>query len=214
MELTWLGHSCFRLRSQRATVLLDPFNPSLGYPLPPDLSGQVVTITHDHPGHNNAAAVGGSPRVVRQPGEYQVSGMLLLAIASYHDDSNGEKLGKNTIFCLEADGLWVCHLGDLGHLPSPDLVSQMAPVHVLLVPVGGTTTLSPSQAVEAITRLEPRVVVPMHYQTPAARPDLAPVERFLKEMGIAEAPAAQPRLTLTRSNLPQETRVVLLDYAR
>ena len=213
MELTWFGHSCFRLRSQRATAILDPFAPSLGYAWPADRTAQVVTTSHDHTGHNHTDSVGGSPRVLRQPGEYQVSGMLALGYPSFHDDAQGQNRGRNIIFCLEADGLWLCHLGDLGHLPSADLVSQLTPVDVLLVPVGGVTTLSPSQAVETITRLEPRIVVPMHYQTPAARPDLAPLERFLKEMGLAEA-TPQPRLTLSRSGLPQERRVVVLDYPR
>ncbi len=212
MELTWLGHSCFRVRSHRATLVLDPFSPTLGYPMSTDLSAQIVTLSHDHPGHNNAAAVTSTLRVLRLPGEYQVSGTLILGIAAFHDDTEGQKRGRNTIFCIEADGLWVCHLGDLGHLLPEDIVNQITPVDVLLLPAGGGSTFSPAQAAETVTRLEPRVVIPMHYQTPVARPDLATPDRFLKEMGVAEAPPPLPRVNFTRSNLPQDTRVVLLDY--
>jgi L-ascorbate metabolism protein UlaG (beta-lactamase superfamily) len=213
MEVTWLGHACFRLRGKEVTVITDPFGPQLGYTLG-RASAQIVTVSHDHPGHNNVAAVGGEPQVIRGPGEYEVQDVLITAVASYHDDERGKRLGRNTIYLLHIDDIAVCHLGDLGHVLTNRQREEIGDVDVLLVPVGGKSTINASQAVEVISQLEPRVIIPMHYATAATEgkvEGLDPVEKFCREMGV-EVVDPQPKLAVTRGTLPTEPQVTILNY--
>ena len=213
MEITWLGHSCFRLRSRESFVVTDPCDKSTGYTIGRP-TASVVTVSHDHPGHNNIAAVAGSPRVIQGPGEFEISGVLITGIRTYHDDEQGERLGKNVAYVLELDEVRVCHLGDLGHVPTAEQVEELSGVDVLLTPVGGGSTISASAAAETVSLLAPKLVIPMHYQTPASKKkDLESLDRFLKEMGATNAlEERQPKLTVTKSTLPQETKVQILDY--
>ena len=213
MEITWLGHSCFRLRSRDSFVVTDPCDKSTGYNIGRP-TASVVTISHDHPGHNNIAAVAGSPRVIQGPGEFEISGVLITGIRTYHDDEQGERLGKNVAYVLELDEVRVCHLGDLGHVPTAEQVEELSGVDVLLTPVGGGSTISASAAAETVSLLAPKLVIPMHYQTPVSKKkDLESLDRFLKEMGATNAlEERQPKLTVTKSTLPQETKVQILDY--
>ena len=212
MEISWLGHSCFRLRGREATVVLDPCDKSTGYNISRP-TADIVTVSHDHPGHNNVAAVPGEPRVIQGPGEFEVADVLIMGIRTFHDHEKGQKLGKNIAYVFELDDLRVCHLGDLGHIPTPEQVEELSGVDILLAPVGGGNTIGASAAAETVSLLEPKLVIPMHYQTPAAKAELEPLERFLKEMG---APGAleerQPKLSVTKSTLPHETKVQVLDY--
>jgi L-ascorbate metabolism protein UlaG (beta-lactamase superfamily) len=213
MEITWLGHACFRLRGKEVTVITDPFGPQLGYTLG-RVSAQIVTISHDHPGHNNAAAVGGDPHVLRGPGEYEVQDVLVTAVASYHDAERGKRLGRNTIYLLRIDDLVVCHLGDLGHLLTDQQREEMSDVDILLVPVGGKNTINAAQAAEVISQVDARIVIPMHYATAATEgkvEGLDPVEKFCREMGV-EVVEPQPKLAVTRGNLPVEPQIIALNY--
>ena len=212
MEITWLGHSCFRLRGREAAVVTDPCAKSTGYSVG-RLAADIVTVSHDHPGHNNVAAVTGSPRVVQGPGEFEIAGVLIMGIRTYHDEEKGERLGKNIAYVLEVDDLRVCHLGDLGHVPTPEQVEELSGVDILLAPVGGNNTIAAAAAAETVSLLEPKLVRPMHYQTPAAKAQLDPLDRFLKEMGAASAlEERQAKLSITKSTLPHETKVLVLDY--
>jgi L-ascorbate metabolism protein UlaG (beta-lactamase superfamily) len=213
MEVTWLGHSCFRLRGKEVTVITDPYGPQIGYTLG-RVSAQIVTVSHDHPGHNYVTGVGGDPHVLRGPGEYEVQDVLVTAVASYHDAERGKRLGRNIIFLLHIDDLSVCHLGDLGHLLTDEQREEIGDVDVLLVPVGGKNTINAGQATEVISQLDPRIVIPMHYATPATEgkvEGLDPVEKFCREMGV-EVVEPQPKLAVTRGNLPSEPQVITLSY--
>ncbi|MDZ4278759.1 MAG: MBL fold metallo-hydrolase, partial [Dehalococcoidia bacterium] len=165
MEITWLGHSCFRLRGRDAAVVFDPCDKKTGYNIGRP-TADIVTVSHDHPGHSNVAAVAGSPRVVAGPGEFEIAGVLIMGIRTYHDKEQGGKLGKNTAYVLELDDVRVCHLGDLGHVPTPEQVEELSGVHVLLAPVGGGSTIGAAAAAEVVSLLEPKLVIPMHYKTP------------------------------------------------
>jgi L-ascorbate metabolism protein UlaG (beta-lactamase superfamily) len=212
MEITWLGHSCFRLRGREAAVVTDPCAKSTGYSIGRP-TANIVTISHDHPGHNNVAAVTGSPRVVQGPGEFEIANVLIMGIRTYHDPEKGNRLGKNIAYVLELEDVRVCHLGDLGHVPTPEQVEELSGVDILLAPVGGGNTIAASAAAETVSLLEPKLVIPMHYQTPAAKAQLDPLDRFLKEMGAASAlEERQPKLSITKSTLPHETKVLVLDY--
>jgi len=210
MEITWYGHSCFRLRGREGAVVTDPFDKSLGYALP-TLKADIVTVSHPHPGHSYVKGVKGTPRCIAGPGEYEISGIFVTGIATFHDSKKGALHGRNTVYFIEMEDLTICHLGDLGHVPTQTQVEDWSSVDVLLIPVGGGTALNAGQASEVISLLEPGFVVPMHYRTPACQLKLDKVDKFLKEMGI-KAPPPQESLKVTKSSLPEDTQVVILEY--
>jgi len=210
MDISWLGHSCFRLKGSHAVVITDPYPPSLGYSLGKP-TARIVTVSHQHPGHSYVQGIGGEPKPVTKPGEYEISGILIIGVAAFHDGEGGGKRGKNTVYLMEVDEVSVCHLGDLGHVLTAEQVEEIGNVDVLLLPVGGVSTLNAPMATEVIRQIEPKAVVPMHYKTQALNRELEPVERFLKEMGVKEI-SPQPKLSLTKSSLPISTQVFLLDY--
>jgi L-ascorbate metabolism protein UlaG (beta-lactamase superfamily) len=213
MEIVWLGHSCFRLRAREAAVLTDPCPKSIGYNMGRP-TADIVTVSHDHEGHSAVGGVAGSPRVVRGPGEYEMAGVLITGIRTYHDNQRGARRGTNTAFIIEAENLRLCHLGDLGHLPTPEQVEAMGGIDILLVPVGGGNTLDATAAAETVSLLEPKLVIPMHYATPATTRKLDPLDRFLKEIGASPDLTAQPRLSVSHGSLPHEIQVAVLDYKR
>jgi len=211
MDITWLGHSCFRIRGRHGIVVItDPYSPGLGYTLGKS-TARVVTVSHQHPGHSYVQGIGGEPRLITGPGEYEISGILIIGIATFHDGEKGRKRGKNTVYLMEIDEVSVCHLGDLGHVLTAEQVEEIGNVDVLLLPVGGVSTVNAPEAAEVVRQLEPKVVVPMHYKTPALNWELEPVDKFLKEIGVKEV-NSQPKLSFTKSNLPVSTQVFLLDY--
>ena len=210
MDITWLGHSCFRIKGKEVTVITDPCHPSLGYSLN-KLQADIVTLSHPHPGHCYTQAVTGEFKVIKGPGEYELRGVFITGIATWHDDAKGEKLGKNTVYVLEMDGITLCHLGDLGHLPASELIEDMGDIDVLFLPVGGVSTIGGSTAADVVRRLMPKVVIPMHYKTAALAKELEPADKFLKELGVKEQ-VSQPKLSVNRSTLPTSTQVVILDY--
>jgi L-ascorbate metabolism protein UlaG (beta-lactamase superfamily) len=210
MEISWLGHSCFKIRGSQATVITDPYSPDLGYSLGKP-KARIVTVSHQHPGHAYVEGVGGEPKVLTGPGEYEVSGLLIIGIATFHDAEGGRQRGKNTVYLMEIDEVSLCHLGDLGHMLTAEQIEELGSVDILLVPVGGVSTIDAPVAAEIARRLEPKVVIPMHYKTEALGRELEPVGRFLKEMGVEQV-VSQPKLSLNKSNLPVSTQVFLLDY--
>ena len=208
MEITWLGHSCFRLRGRDLAVVTDPFGKGLGYP-PLKLTADVLTVSHAEPNHAAHDAVTGSPRLVDRPGEYEIGGAMIRGVATRGHDG-----ARNTAFLITLDDVVVCHLGDLAQVLSADQVATLKDPDVLLIPVGGHCTIGASQAAEVVSQLEPRLVVPMHYKTPAAALPLDPLDRFCSELAAIEA-TPQPKLSVTRSALPDETgQLVVLDYRR
>ncbi|MFC2011256.1 MBL fold metallo-hydrolase [Chloroflexota bacterium] len=210
MDINWLGHSCFRIKGNHATVITDPYSPDLGYTLG-EPTARIVTVSHQHKGHSYVEGVGGEPRLVTGPGEYEIGGVLIIGLATFHNGEKGGERGKNTIFLMEVDEVSVCHLGDLGHVLTTEQVEEIGNVDVLLLPVGGVSTIDAPMAAEVVRQLEPKVVVPMHYKTEALNRELEPVERFLEEMAVKEV-NSQPKLSFTKANLPISTQIFLLDY--
>jgi L-ascorbate metabolism protein UlaG (beta-lactamase superfamily) len=211
MELTWLGHSCFRLRGKDATLITDPPSPTTGYSLG-RISADIVTISHDHIGHNYVKGIGGDPRIVSGPGEYEISQILITGVQTYHDDERGRRLGRNTAYLITMDEVQICHLGDLGTLLDDNAQEALVGADVLLVPVGGGNSLSAGQAAEVIAQIEPRIVVPMHYATPNYHPgaaELDPLDKFCHEMGV-ELTEPLPKAVITKATLPAETQIILL----
>jgi L-ascorbate metabolism protein UlaG (beta-lactamase superfamily) len=211
IDIIWLGHSCFRIKGKGVTLLTDPYDESIGYSLG-NPEADIVTSSHPHPGHGFTSGVGGKPKIVRGPGEYEISGVFITGIATFHDAEKGQERGRNTVYLIEMEDIKLCHLGDLGHPLSTEQVEEIGNVELLMVPVGGFSTIDAVTAAETVRLLQPAIVIPMHFQTEAVRFQLASVERFLREMGIKAGLEAQPRLSITRAGLSEETQVVVLDY--
>ncbi len=210
MEIVWLGHSCFRIRAREATVITDPCPPSTGYTTGKP-TADIITLSHAHDDHTYVKAVAGKPTVIDSAGEYEISGAFLTAIPTYHDGEMGGERGKNLVFVIEMEGIKICHLGDLGHAPTADQAEDMTGADVLMIPVGGDSTIDGAKAAEIVPMLDARIVIPMHYKTPVAKGKLEPADRFLKELQ-ATAVQAQPKLSLSYNTVPSDTQVVLLDY--
>ena len=207
MELTWLGHSCFSIRGKEKTIVTDPYHPDLGYLLNKP-HADIVTISHFHPGHSYVEAVVNNPKQVKGPGEYEIGGIFITGIATFHDTEKGHVKGSNTVYVIEVDGIRLCHLGDLGHPLSSQLLEEIGSIDVLLLPVGEVSTIPVDIAVEIVKQLNPRVVIPMHYQTEVCG-NLQPVDKFLNSMGIRDA-EMKPKLLLTQTSLPTSMQIVVL----
>ncbi len=209
MDLTWLGHACFRMRGREGIVLTDPPDPKSGHAIP-KTDAHLVTISHDHPGHASLRSVGGDPVVLTGPGEYEVQEILVTGIPTFHDEQKGADRGKNTVFAVRVDELVVCHLGDLGHVLAAADLERIGEVDICLLPISGNdTNLSAAMAAEVVHQLEPKVVVPMGYDPDAKKKD-SPFERLLHELGVKDLTPV-PKLSMTRSSLPAELQVVALD---
>ncbi len=210
MEITWYGHSCFRMVERgMAAVVCDPYDhEAVGY-APLKLRADIVTLSHQAPGHSYLPAVKGVKHVLDGPGEYEIGGVFITGF-----NTNGRKRKsdepKNTLYLLDFDPLTILHLGDLRRVPSQSEIEALGEVNVALVPVGGGGALKPAQAVEVIGLLEPNIVIPMHYRTPHSPLDLLPLEKFLKEMGVTNVEQAAS-LQVKPNRLPDETQVVVLE---
>ncbi|MDD5082859.1 MAG: MBL fold metallo-hydrolase [Dehalococcoidales bacterium] len=210
MEISWLGHSCFRIKGSRATVITDPYSPDLGYSLGKP-AARIVTVSHQHNGHSYVQGVTGEVKAVHGPGEYEISGVMIIGVPTFHDAEDGKVRGKNTVYVMDIDEVSVCHLGDLGHVLTTEQIAEIGNVDVLLLPVGGLSTINAPLAAKVVRQLEPKAVVPMHYKTAEVSWELDPVDNFLKEIGVV-AINSQPKLSLTKANLPLTTQVFLLDH--
>jgi len=211
MHITWLGHSCFKIQDKETIIVIDPYGPGYG-PKPPKLKADLVAITHDHKDHNYTDSIMGEPFKINGPGEYEFKGVYIKGIPSYHDNQQGKERGVNTIYRLEVDGVSIAHLGDLGHILNDDQLEMLEGTDVLLIPVGGVYTLDAKQAVEVISQIEPRIVIPMHYDTPefSKKIKLDSINKFCKEIGICPSGKVD-KLKINGKELPtEETQVIVM----
>lgn len=200
MEIKWVGHACFKLQGKEVSVVTDPFGAEVGFAMP-KLSGNILTISHDHFDHNNRDAVT-SDIVFDAPGEFEFKGVRVIGVRTFHDEERGAKRGDNLMFLFMIDGLKLLHCGDLGHMPSDNILDSLGDVDVLFLPAGGNYTLPVSQAVELVHRLEPKVVVPMHFHIPGLKLDVALVDGFLKQLGFDSERVSS--FVINKNNLPEE----------
>lgn len=216
MDIYWYGQACFKLKGKNATVVIDPYDPDFtGLKLPKDLSADVVLTTHDHKDHNFIFAVGGATKPMRfsAPGEYEVAGVVITGIDSFHDNSEGSQRGVNTIFHLLFDDLDIVHLGDLGQTKlTEEQIAQIGQTDILLIPVGSIYTIDAKAANDIVSQLEPKIIIPMHYKIDGLKFELEGVEGFLKEMG-AEGVVSISKLSITKDRLPEEPQVMVLSKA-
>jgi len=214
MDIFPLGHSSFRIKGKSVTVVTDPFDPVMvGFPFPKHVSADIVTVTHSHRDHNNVSAVEGDPFVIQGPGEYEVKGVGVIGMSSYHDEQKGKERGRNILYRIEIDGVNLVHLGDLGTMLSHEEIEKLDGVDILFVPVGGTFTINEQEAQTLISELEPSIVIPMHYKTGKHNKEfeeMASVQPFLKIIGKEDITPI-PKLSITKDKLPSEMQIVVLE---
>lgn len=208
MIIQWLGHASFIITlSDGKKIITDPFAGEVGYPLP-GLPADVVTVSHQHFDHNAVKTVPGQPVVVETEGRHTFDGLVITGVPAFHDEAGGSKRGGIVIFVIEAEGLRVCHLGDLGHTLEDSQIEKIGSPDILLVPVGGFYTIGPDEAARVVDQLRPRYVVPMHYKTDYIEFPISPPEPFLSSYpGYRK----ERKLEVTRESLPPETEIVLLE---
>lgn len=209
MEITWYGHSCFRLTERgSATVVTDPFDSAVVGYQPLNLKAKIVTVSHEAPGHSFTKAVKGYSHLIDGPGEYEIGEVFITGVRTNDRKSDADQ-PRNTLYVFDYDGITVAHLGDLNAVPSRSQVDALGTVNVALVPVGAGNALSAAKAAEVVSVIEPNLVVPMHYATDASKLSLDPLEKFIKEMGLGTI-EAEDSLKVTKTGLPEEARVVVL----
>jgi len=214
MEITWYGHSCFRLTERgAASVVTDPYDSAnIGYS-PLKLKADIVTVSHDAPGHNYTKSVKGTSHTITGPGEYEIGGVFITAVQTNGSGKNSNGELHNILYVFDYNGIKIAHLGDLKRVPSQKEVETLGAVNVALVPVGSGGGLNAAKAAEVISLLEPNIVIPMHYATKDVKMKLDSLDKFLKEMGLSKS-EPEDSVKITKSGLPQETRVVVLNYMR
>ena len=212
MQITWYGHSSFLLASESgSSILTDPCDPDTGYELN-DLTCDAVTISHEHHDHNCLAIVAGDPTIIRTAGETTTGDIQVTGFSNYHDDAKGAKRGGNIVFLYHIDGLKVLHLGDLGHMLPDETIEKIGDVDVLLAPIGGVYTIDAKTASALSDRLNAKVLIPMHYKTPALHFDIEGLEPLL----AANVNRRVHHLNGNTAQLSRETlgerRLLILDY--
>ncbi len=207
MDITWYGHSCFKISERgKPNIVTDPYSEKIGLP-PLKLKADIVTVSHDTPGHNAVGAVQGDPYVLGGAGEYEIGGVFITATAM--NNVQAEPPQSNVGYLFAYDNLTVLHLGDLSYVPEQGLTENLGEVNVLLIPVGGGGGLKAAQAAEVVAMIEPHYIVPMHYGLPGLGIELEPVDRFLKEMGVSKVQEVD-FLKVSASELPEQPQVVVL----
>lgn len=208
-EIKWFGHGCFRVRAREATVILDPVGKSTGYTMPKQ-KADIVTVSHQAPGHAALGQVQEGYFLIDGPGEYEVSDVFVTGIRTFHDKQEGKERGYNTVYLIELEELRICHLGDLGHALTESQLESLESIDILMVPVGGGNALDAQGASEVITQLGPRVVIPMHYRTAAGDSNLNDAEQFYKTLSV-ENPVPQEKFTVRKSDLGETVKIVILE---
>jgi L-ascorbate metabolism protein UlaG (beta-lactamase superfamily) len=211
MKVKWLGHACFLITSKDGLrVITDPYAVGGGINYSPiEETADVVVVSHGHDDHSNVFAVQGKPEVVRGDGIKTVKNIQFKGIAAYHDASQGKQRGPNTVFCFTIDDIKLCHLGDLGHVLSPEQVNEIGAVDIMFVPVGGFFTIDASAASQVCDQLKPKVVIPMHFKTPKCAYPIAGVEDFLKgKKNVRRVEGSE--VEFEQKRFPVATEIVLL----
>ena len=217
MIIQYYGHSCFKITTKPAgrgkddvAVFFDPFDKSVGL-RPPQGQADLVLVSHNHADHNNVEALKGEPYVIDIPGEYSAKGANIIGIASSHDDKNGAERGENTIYVLEAEDLRICHLGDLGSDLSEKQLEKINGIDILMVPIGGGYTIDGKKAVDIIKKIEPKIIIPMHYKIKGSTVNIDDEKKFCNEAGNC------PKERISKINIKEKDlegknmEVVLMD---
>ena len=212
MEIKWYGQSCFNVRSKDRILIFDPYSKDIGLKLP-KLKADIVLVSHQHHDHNNVDAVSNrnkkKPFVISFPGEYEISGVYILGISSFHDKSEGKERGLNTIYVANIKGIKLCHLGDLGTVLSNGDIEKIGDIDILFIPIGGKYTIDSEEAVEVINQIDPKIIIPMHYKIPGLNIDLDNLENFAKKVKISHS-KGQEVFKIKKADLPTKEREIII----
>ena len=213
MEISWYGLSCFRFTERgKASVVTDPFDHEHVGLAPLKLRADIVSVSHDAPGHSYSKAVKGFDHVIDGPGEFEIGEVFITAVRTRSKKRANPGSSMNTICVFDYDGVTVAHLGDLQRKLTQSEIEALGTVNVALVPVGGGNSLTSSQASEVVSMLDPGIVIPMHYKTQETKLMLQPISRFINEMGLSDVNPV-PSLKITASSIPTETQIVVLELS-
>ena len=222
MTIKWFGQSFFKINTKNSkgedlVIAIDPYNKDYGLKVPSKFGADIVLVTHEHKDHSNTDLIKGTdlspePFVVSGPGEYEIKGIMIYGISSYHDDKEGTERGENTMYLIESEGVWLAHLGDLGQKTLENgQLEKLEGADILLIPVGGTFTINAKEASKIISQIEPRIIIPMHYKIPGLKLNIDGVDKFIKEMGLKAEEV--DKFKIQKKNLPAEnTELVILKY--
>ena len=214
MDIKYLGHASFFIKSKDAKLVTDPFDPKMVGLKFPKVEADIVSVSHHHSDHDRANLVSGNPLVVDMPGEYEKKGLRISGFQTFHDKQKGAERGQNIVYKIEGEGISVLHCGDLGHILDDSFIDQLGDVDVLLVPVGGFYTIDSADAVELVKKIEPSIVIPMHYNHPKLNQQvfskLSMVDEFMRKIGV-ELTAPVPKLVVKKDELQQEMKVVVME---
>lgn len=205
MVIQWLGQSCFKISSGELVIVIDPFSKEIGL-TPPRFRADVVLVTHPHFDHANAESLTGEPLVIAGPGEYEIKGVHIRGIETFHDAVDGKKRGMNTCYAIDIENVSLLHMGDFGEKELRDVTLEaIGDIDILLIPVGGVYTIDAEQAAKAVKQIEPRLVIPMHYHIPGLKVKLDSVDAFLKEMAATKT-KPEEKLTLKKKDIEGEEK--------
>ena len=207
MDITWLGHSCFRLHDADMVVVTDPYPTSIGLRVD-NRPASVVTVSNTHLNHNNTKSIEGDPKIFSDPGEYEYNGVTARGVMTPLLDGQLQE-HRNVAFSIEIGSVNVCHLGDISVPMTTRMIDELKPVDVVLVPTGGYCTLQIDQVYQTLQDLDAKIVIPMHYKTDQTDLELDPIENFVRRMGIDDI-QPQARLVVTPTNLGTDMRVVFM----
>lgn len=209
MKIAWLGHSSFQIKND-SVLIMDPYDPKIGE-LPRGLSANVVTVSHQHFDHNYTDGVSGNPQVIDGLGEFSIKGFEIKGIKSFHDNEGGKKRGENIIFRVLVEGLTICHMGDLGHILSPEQIQEIGKIDILMVPIGGFYTIDAAEAVQVVSQLKPRIVMPMHYKpkNSSLKLPIEGVEKFISLLGWGVVEQAD-EFEINKLNLDTQNQKIVI----
>jgi len=217
MQIIWHGQSLFEIittpqKNSQLRIVVDPFDETIGLKIP-KLEADILLITHSHRDHNNVKAVSGKPFLIEGPGEYEIRGVFIQGIQSWHDDKQGLERGGNTIYLIESEEINICHLGNLGQKElTSEQLEKIGEIDILMIPVGGIVTIDGKEAVKIISQIEPKIIIPMHYSLPHLKSKLEGVDKFLK---AANSKKIEPlaKLSIKKKDISEEeAKIIILKY--
>ena len=217
MIIQWFGHSSFLIIASNGTkIITDPYNPGAygetfthkPIEIPPD----IVTVSHDHADHSYTEGLPGQFSIISKPGSTIVKGITFKGIETYHDAEEGSTRGKNVVFCMSIDSVRICHLGDLGQMPTPIQAEHIGSVDILMIPVGGHFTIDAEEADRVIDLLHSKIVIPIHFRNDKVNFPIAPVDEFLRGKQNVRT-FNSSGFEISKEMLPEQREIVVLKHA-
>jgi L-ascorbate metabolism protein UlaG (beta-lactamase superfamily) len=216
VKIRYLGHAAFELVLDRGMkVVFDPYKAgAFGTMRYGAIKGpfDVAVVSHEHEDHRCQGVLSRSRHIVDAAGVATIEGMRIESIATFHDERRGGERGKNLVSIVEAEGLRIAHLGDLGHAITTKNYAMLTGIDVMMVPVGGHFTIDAATAAKIVKEFAPKIAIPMHYRTPKVDFPISSVEDFTKLMDDVERNGVS-EIEVTKATLPAGTKTVVLEPA-